>query len=1271
MPETAQGGFVLDDGDVARDRYPAPPPKRPAGCPHTKFNDCHDPETGEFCSTGAALPPPTGVSEDALSFGPKPGTDEQAQFQQMRMALVRLKDDNLRVGYAVEQAAKFWERRSTSPLAMALQAEVAKETGAKFFWPREPGVAAALVGDGAAMAEKKKLDMPNAARTIYALTQKSLEGKVELTVYRGVHERDDGFMPDPGTALVKQNPLSSWTTFMPIAERFSGSHAGEAYIIEAKVPVGRVFATGAVMNGAAGGAAWLDEREVVVMGGAPLKGRVIRIDPRTGIFPKAATQTVSVEGPTNSDWLKSMRGGKGAKYSPDQPRDDQGQWTEGGAAAWGRLKETIDRPDGGFTVQPVSGDEPKVGFAVSPYPGRSVQLAGKDEFTWEAFNGFVKKNADVFANRDHYFGAWHDPESGKIWLDVSVVKATEAEAVALAVAHDQIAYFDFSTGKSVPVGGTGGGKGRAEPGETEREVAGRALGEDVREEGDPGAGQGTRSLAEGLIGGSENTVDFSGWRAEELEAYLARDAKLRGKAESGTSHDDPPKPEPGQRKRPDTILIAGLLWQQIASYQRKLQRQFDRGVGQLSGIAEAGGGQSGVDDVLAATAISMAALAPAFFRRAFETGADFAVEFTGESGLTTDEADAIVKEMLDSNARFVGDSLMPDLKVRYGAVLSQQEGAPAAEVAAAVDELADSFGARVGMYAFQLWGAGHRGFAEEMQGAGELLEWVVTSGNPCVDCPGLEAGSPYGPDNPLPTFPGAGDTQCLCFVDGKTMVFTDRGWRRINQIVIGDSVLSHTGHFRKVYRLPVAEKTYAGDIVDVTVRCRDQSNHAKYNDLTLKVTAVHPFLVNGEWRPAETLTAGERLTTIIKACCYCGGPIPLRGRDSKRDFCSRMCQARIVGAAGWAKGRARLIEKHGSYGSWFKGMAGRPWTEGQKSVARAARLGKTYEEFMGAEKAAAAKEKIGALRRGKTLMELYGAERAAAISKALHRHAGRPSRLEDAMCELLDSLFIPYARLAAVGGYEVDILIPDKKIVIECDGEYWHEYPRGTAADARKTAAMEAAGYTVLRFWGAEIMRRSDDVASRILRVLANHDGRYSHGDVEIISVRRRTPRKPVRLYDLSVDGDHSYVVNGGVVSHNSNCLCLLRRWEGGKSAPAPDYAPARGGSDARSADRLTAATILAGQKAEASSLRTAEAIASAVAALPDAFSKVKIEVVVNVEKPDPVVVNMPEVRVDVAAPHVEVKVPEPKEPKGRKVKRTVIRDPLTGLATGSVEEEQ
>ena len=56
-----------------------------------------------------------------------------------------------------------------------------------------------------------------------------------------------------------------------------------------------------------------------------------------------------------------------------------------------------------------------------------------------------------------------------------------------------------------------------------------------------------------------------------------------------------------------------------------------------------------------------------------------------------------------------------------------------------------------------------------------------------------------------------------------------------------------------------------------------------------------------------------------------------------------------------------------------------------------------------------------------------------------------------------------------------DIVFPSYKVIVEADGNYWHNLPDAIERDTRQNLAYRELGYTVLRFWGSEI--RADPAA--------------------------------------------------------------------------------------------------------------------------------------------------------------------------------------------------
>ncbi len=75
--------------------------------------------------------------------------------------------------------------------------------------------------------------------------------------------------------------------------------------------------------------------------------------------------------------------------------------------------------------------------------------------------------------------------------------------------------------------------------------------------------------------------------------------------------------------------------------------------------------------------------------------------------------------------------------------------------------------------------------------------------------------------------------------------------------------------------------------------------------------------------------------------------------------------------------------------------------------------------------------------------------------------AGQSSRLEVFLLCELRSIYHQVEWRAKLQGVEADIFLPIPGIAIEVDGDYWHS--RKHSADRRKTAALEAQGFVVVR----------------------------------------------------------------------------------------------------------------------------------------------------------------------------------------------------------------
>jgi very-short-patch-repair endonuclease len=75
-----------------------------------------------------------------------------------------------------------------------------------------------------------------------------------------------------------------------------------------------------------------------------------------------------------------------------------------------------------------------------------------------------------------------------------------------------------------------------------------------------------------------------------------------------------------------------------------------------------------------------------------------------------------------------------------------------------------------------------------------------------------------------------------------------------------------------------------------------------------------------------------------------------------------------------------------------------------------------------------------------------------------------------------------FRRQCPIGPYIVDFFCPEKKLIVEVDGDQ-HGYDSVGRSDAERAAWLEAEGYSVVRFWNTEVFENIDGVCEAILAV--------------------------------------------------------------------------------------------------------------------------------------------------------------------------------------------
>ena len=110
--------------------------------------------------------------------------------------------------------------------------------------------------------------------------------------------------------------------------------------------------------------------------------------------------------------------------------------------------------DGGATMNVATGDVPTSGYVVSMTGiEKTYVLFGNDVVKEILISGavklYVKDNDDVLSLPGMYLGSWID--DGVLYIDISNVIDNEHDALRMAVANKQKAYYDLNNAKTIEI----------------------------------------------------------------------------------------------------------------------------------------------------------------------------------------------------------------------------------------------------------------------------------------------------------------------------------------------------------------------------------------------------------------------------------------------------------------------------------------------------------------------------------------------------------------------------------------------------------------------------------------------------------------------------------------------------------------------------------------------------------------------------------------------------------------------------------------------------
>ncbi len=194
----------------------------------------------------------------------------------------------------------------------------------------------------------------------------------------------------------------------------------------------------------------------------------------------------------------------------------------------------------------------------------------------------------------------------------------------------------------------------------------------------------------------------------------------------------------------------------------------------------------------------------------------------------------------------------------------------------------------------------------------------------------------------------------------------------------------------------------------------------------------------------------------------------LKGKKKSKEHNKKNSESHI-GQVAWNKGQkgygaGRILSKE-TRNLMSKNRKGK--NLGQKAWNK----NKTMEESFGEQKAEELKEKIS--KQTKIAMQDPIIRKQIREARAKQIFPLNDTSIEIKVQDFLKQLgieFYTHQHLSEIEhAYQCDILIPAMKLVIECDGDYWHNYPEGKEIDHLRTYELQKAGFRVIRLWEREI----------------------------------------------------------------------------------------------------------------------------------------------------------------------------------------------------------
>lgn len=376
-------------------------------------------------------------------------------------------------------------------------------------------------------------------------------------------------------------------------------------------------------------------------------------------------------------------------------------------------------------------------------------------------------------------------------------------------------------------------------------------------------------------------------------------------------------------------------------------------------------------------------------------------------------------------------------------------------------------------------------------------------------------------------YPSVNGLHPHCFIgsDGVNILTENDGWKNISEVQIGERVLTHTGKFKKVIgNLDYWTQRYYKKAIKISYKHKRRDSIQKF---TLKVTPEHEFLTQRGWVRAEDLTTDDSLKQLLAPCineCGKDALVTVNPKHPNAHFCSRNCAVEYQ----WKnpEHRANISNKSSIQMKKFTSENRELTLERIKKANDKTKEMVVNGEFWAQKPENLEKMQINAAKLNKSFIDSNGS-----------------SKEEDVFFEIVKEIWPSAQRNVVLKKWCIDFLLEEFKINIEYDGggHYLPVYTKKHTMEGflnkqkGRDNYLNKCGYHVLRY--SHIPTR-DVLIEDVTRLANNSNDQYSFKDTKIEKIEvLESNKKGYKLYDLKVEDDESFVVNG-VVSHN--CRCTL-----------------------------------------------------------------------------------------------------------------------------------